>query len=88
MTDSFEQYRHEMTKKLAYELQRSLDIVHVMGPREKPRFSEILVLKSLRKGWENETEQWQILIQFRLPKLTPETRTHRVRWGLRQCGGG
>ena len=58
------------------------------GPREKPRFSEILALKSLRKGWENETEQWQILIEFRLPKLTPETRTHRARWGLRQSGGG
>jgi hypothetical protein len=37
-----------------------------------------LALKSLRKGWENETEQWQILIEFRLPKLTPETRTHRA----------
>jgi Transposase, Mutator family len=58
------------------------------GPREKPRFPEILALKSLRKGWENETEQWQILIEFRLPKLTPETRTHRARWGLRQSGGG
>ena len=52
------------------------------------RFSEILALKSLRKGWENETEQWQILIEFRLPKLTPETRTHRARRGLRQSGGG
>jgi hypothetical protein len=41
-----------------------------------------LALKSLRKGWENETEQWQILIEFRLPKLTPETRTHRARWGF------
>ena len=50
------------------------------GPREKPRFSEILTLKSLRKGWENKTEQWQILIEFRLPKLTPETRAHRARW--------
>ena len=58
------------------------------GPREKPRFSEILALKSLRKGWENETEQWQILIHFRLPKLTPETRTHCARWGLRQSGDG
>jgi hypothetical protein len=41
-----------------------------------------LALKSLRKGWESETEQWQILIEFRLPKLTPETRTHRARGGF------
>jgi hypothetical protein len=61
----------------------------VSGPFEQDEFmSEILALKSLRKGWENETEQWQILIEFRLPKLTPETRAHRALWGLRQSGGG
>jgi hypothetical protein len=52
--------------------------LHVKKTRQKPRFCEIWALKTVRNRWENKNEQWWVLIEPRLLKLTPGKRAHRA----------